>query len=72
MSYLRQQLKEVVHYLLEQEWKDRWVKTETAADILRVHPQTIRSWAKQGKLRCRGTGTLYFEMRDLLEFHHNN
>lgn len=35
---------------------DRFMTVQEAADQLRVHPQTVRHWLRQGKLRGRLIG----------------
>jgi excisionase family DNA binding protein len=35
---------------------DRFITVQEAADQLRVHPQTVRLWLREGKLRGRLIG----------------
>lgn len=35
---------------------DGFITVEEAAELLRIHPQTVRLWLRQGKLRGRLIG----------------
>ena len=36
--------------------RDQWYTVEEAADILKVHKDTLRRWLREGKLRARKVG----------------
>lgn len=50
-----------------------WVSLRQAADILGVHPATVRNWADQGKLTSRRTPGKHrrFRKSDLLQYAEN-
>lgn len=73
MSYLKDQIREVVHEFIDREYKHHpGLSTNSAAEWLGIHPQTLRSWVKQGKIKARGVGSFCFDPRDILKYHHEN
>jgi excisionase family DNA binding protein len=35
---------------------ERWFTVEQIADLLQVHPETVRSWLRSGRLKGRAFG----------------
>lgn len=73
MSYLREQLRELVDEFWMAEFRHhQGLSTKAAAELLGIHEQTLRAHARQGRVRVYGTpGSFRFKVPDLIKYSRN-